>query len=413
MLKMAGMLALIIWQDENLALLLQREKNQSIFMKRTTITIISLIIGASFFGLLFLQGRIVDAMVKMRKAEFDEVVFRALDQTSRDMERNETFRYLETVAANSDYEVEHLSEQMQRQRVQETLNLGDTTQQSPFTLQVQTHKPSQTPKALSLRPASSLDAASLRFQEFVKNENLMDEGKGMDTIAFANAIGECPLAFQPGTAFRYGTSADVLGAIVEIVSGMPYADFLKERIFEPLGMKDTAFYVPEKKKDRLVTCYQRGVNGLEIYPVRHLCVRDHAHAPAFASGGAGLMSTLDDYAAFAGMLLGKGEYKGERLLEEKTVDWMTRPQVDTTLWDNLTGFAYGRLMRICTEPGKASIITETGEYGWDGWLGTYFANLPASDMTILIFQNTRDTGTGRVTRCVRNRVVSAYCGVEA
>ena len=248
---------------------------------------------------------------------------------------------------------------------------------------------------------------------FVKNENLMDEGKGMDTIAFANAIGECPLAFQPGTAFRYGTSADVLGAIVEIVSGMPYADFLKERIFEPLGMKDTAFYVPEKKKDRLVTCYQRGVNGLEIYPVRHLCVRDHAHAPAFTSGGAGLMSTLDDYAAFAGMLLGKGEYKGERLLEEKTVDWMTRPQVDTTLWDNLTGFAYGRLMRICTEPGKASIITETGEYGWDGWLGTYFANLPASDMTILIFQNTRDTGTGRVTRCVRNRVVSAYCGVEA
>ena len=235
----------------------------------------------------------------------------------------------------------------------------------------------------------------------------------MDTIAFAYAIGECPLAFQPGTAFRYGTSADVLGAIVEIVSGMPYADFLKERIFEPLGMKDTAFYVPEKKKDRLVTCYQRGVNGLEIYPVRHLCVRDHAHAPAFASGGAGLMSTLDDYAAFAGMLLGKGEYKGERLLEEKTVDWMTRPQVDTTLWDNLTGFAYGRLMRICTEPGKASIITETGEYGWDGWLGTYFANLPASDMTILIFQNTRDTGTGRVTRCVRNRVVSAYCGVEA
>ena len=125
------------------------------------------------------------------------------------------------------------------------------------------------------------------------------------------------------------------------------------------------------------------------------------------------MSTLDDYAAFAGMLLGKGRTRDERLLEEKTVEWMTRAQVDTTLWDNLTGYGYGRLMRVCTEPGKASCIAETGEYGWDGWLGTYFANLTASDMTILIFQNTRDTGTGRVTRCVRNRVVSAYCGVEA
>lgn len=201
MLKMAGMLALIIWQDENLALLLQREKNQSIFMKRTTITIISLIIGASFFGLLFLQGRIVDAMVKMRKAEFDEVVFRALDQTSRDMERNETFRYLETVAANSDYEVEHLSEQMQRQRVQETLNLGDTTQQSPFTLQVQTHKPSQTPKALSLRPASSLDAASLRFQEFVKNAYLYQKGV-LDEVIYTVLYNASEKDFRERIDFR-------------------------------------------------------------------------------------------------------------------------------------------------------------------------------------------------------------------
>ncbi len=257
------------------------------------------------------------------------------------------------------------------------------------------------------------EAGQAMAELFEKNENLMDAGQGMDTVSFANAIGACPLAFQPGTAFRYGTSADVLGAIVEVVSGMPYADFLKERIFEPLGMKDTAFYVPEKKKDRLVTCYQRVPGGLEVYPVRHLCVRDATEAPAFASGGAGLMSTVDDYAAFAGMLLQKGEYHGERLLQKRTVEWMTQEQVDTTLWDNLTGFGYGRLMRICTEPGKASVICEKGEYGWDGWLGTYIANLPASDMTILVFQNTRDTGTGRVTRCVRNRIVSALCGVKA
>jgi len=248
---------------------------------------------------------------------------------------------------------------------------------------------------------------------FEKNESLMDEGRGMDTVTFANQMGMCPLAFQPGSAFRYGTSADVLGAIVEVVSGMKFADFLKERIFEPLGMKDTDFYVPAEKKDRLVTCYQRTEKGLEVYPVRHLCVRDHDEQPAFASGGAGLMSTLDDYMAFARMLLQKGEYNGKRILEKKTVEWMTQPQIDSTGWDNLTGFAYGRLMRVCTEPGKASVICEKSEYGWDGWLGTYFANLPGSDMTLLIFQNTRDTGTGRVTRCVRNRIVSALCGVNA
>ena len=139
-------------------------------MKRTTITIISLIIGVSFFGLLFLQARIVDAMAKMRKAEFDETVFRALDQTSRDMERNETFRYLETVAVSSDYEAENLLAQAQ-QRVAASLALGDTTE-TPFKLQTLQRSPSQTPKALTLRPNSSLDAASLRFQEFVKNAYL-------------------------------------------------------------------------------------------------------------------------------------------------------------------------------------------------------------------------------------------------
>ena len=170
-------------------------------MKRTTIAIISLIIGASFFGLLFLQARIVDAMVKMRKAEFDEVVFRALDQTSRDLERNETFRYLETVAANSDYEVEHLSEQVQQQNVEATLTLGDTTQNSPFKLQTQVRKPSQMPKALSLRPASSLDAANQRFQEFVKNAYLYQKGV-LDEVIYTILYNASEKDFRERIDFR-------------------------------------------------------------------------------------------------------------------------------------------------------------------------------------------------------------------
>ena len=144
-------------------------------MKRTTIIIISLVIGISFFGLLFLQGRIVQAMVKMRKEQFDETVFRALDQTSRDLERNETFRYLETMAEQTDFEADNLNNKESRQRIEETLELGDSAM-TPFRLKTQVAHPSQMPKSLNLRPTASLDVASRRFQEFVKNAYLYQKG---------------------------------------------------------------------------------------------------------------------------------------------------------------------------------------------------------------------------------------------
>ena len=146
-------------------------------MKRTTIGIISFIIGVSFVGLLYLQARNIRAMVKMRKEQFDESVFRALDQTSRDIERNETFRYLETVAEQSGYEADNLEASLTEEQIQATLALGDTLSGiTPFRLQTQTVHPSQLPKGLVLRPSTSLDAASLRFQEFVKNAYLYQKG---------------------------------------------------------------------------------------------------------------------------------------------------------------------------------------------------------------------------------------------
>ena len=144
-------------------------------MKRTTIIIISLVIGISFFGLLFLQGRIVQAMVKMRKEQFDETVFRALDQTSRDLERNETFRYLETMAEQTGFKADNLNDKESRRRIEETLELGDTAM-TPFRLKTQIAHPSQMPKTLNLRPTASLDVASRRFQEFVKNAYLYQKG---------------------------------------------------------------------------------------------------------------------------------------------------------------------------------------------------------------------------------------------
>ena len=237
---------------------------------------------------------------------------------------------------------------------------------------------------------------------FEENERAMDEGGGMCTVDFVNAMGQRGLAFHPGQSFRYGVSADVLGAIVEIVSGKKLGQFLKEEFFDPLGMKDTAFFVPEEKQNRLVHCYQRTGEGVRPYKVRHLCVRDHTSSPAFESGGAGLYSTVDDYAAFAEMLMNRGVYRGRRILSRAAVDFMTSPQTEPEGWENLAGYSYGKLMRICTCPGKALLFSEMGEYGWDGWLGTYFANLPHREMTILFFQNTKDTGTGPALRKVRN-----------
>lgn len=248
---------------------------------------------------------------------------------------------------------------------------------------------------------------------FMENQELIRAGGGMSTVEFANRMGELPLAFQPGEQFRYSTCADVLGAVIEVASGKPFADFLREEFFEPLGMKDTGFWVPEEKRDRFVTCYRRVPGGLEPFHELHLAVGDYSRQPAFASGGAGLVSTLDDYAAFADMLMNEGLYKGRRILQAATVRYMTKPQLteraSRTYWDSLSGFSYGKLMRIAVHPGQCSYLISENEYGWDGWLGTYFANLPKERLTFLLMQNATDTGTAAVTRKLRNIV---YAGLS-
>ena len=241
---------------------------------------------------------------------------------------------------------------------------------------------------------------------FEEDQEQILQGGGMDTVTFCNRLGELPLAFHPGTSWRYSTCADVLGAVVEVVSGKRFGDFLKEEIFDPLGMKDTAFWVPEEKRDRLVTCYRRTDKGLEVFDSLHLAVGKYDRPPAFESGGAGLVSTLDDYAAFAGMLMNKGEYRGRRILSRAAVEYMTspqlRPRVQEQMWDSLGGYNYSCLMRVCDQPGACAVFAEKGEYGWDGWLGTYFINLPAEEVTFLLYQNVTDTGTAAVTRKCRN-----------
>lgn len=234
--------------------------------------------------------------------------------------------------------------------------------------------------------------------------------QSVTTEEFANQIGTIELAFAPDTSWRYGLSADVLGAVIEKASGMRFGDFLKEAIFEPLGMVDTDFWVPEEKQDRLVQTYECAENGtMKLYQGEHLVISNRMdRRPTFESGGAGLVSTLDDYAKFGRMLLCGGTWNGVQVMKKATVDYFTggelTPQQQSVfrMWGGLEGYTYSHLMRILKSPGSACYLGSKGEYGWDGWLGCYFANLPEKDATIILMQQRKDSGTLPMTRKIRN-----------
>lgn len=258
-------------------------------------------------------------------------------------------------------------------------------------------------------------AAGLVFQEAMDR---LYTNQPMCTGELCEKLAEGPLAFEPGNSWRYGTSADVLGAVVEVVSGKRFSEFLREEIFVPLEMRDTDFWVPEEKRNRLAAAYETQQSGKNMesmipYTGNHLAIRnDMAVPPEYESGGAGLVSTLDDYMKFAQMLLGKGELNGVRILKPETVRYfengelMPIPQKEFDQWIGLDGFSYGNLMRVCKEPSRSGMLARKGEYGWDGWLGTYFANFPNENMTILMGMQTKDTGTSSLTRKVRNVILA-------
>ena len=236
-------------------------------------------------------------------------------------------------------------------------------------------------------------------------------GGGIPTVEFMNRLGEQPLAFQPGTHWRYSTCADVLGAVVEVVSGKRFGDFLREELFEPLEMVDTAFFVPEEKRHRFVTCYEHTADGLAPWLGMNLACGVYDRDPAFESGGAGLVSTLEDYSHFADMMMNGGVWQGKRILSPASVKFLTTPQlsddVRRDMWDSLNGYSYGKLCRVCVEPDRVAGLAVKDEYGWDGWLGSYYCNFPNEGITLLSMQNTTNAGTSAVVRRVRNALLAA------
>jgi CubicO group peptidase (beta-lactamase class C family) len=239
----------------------------------------------------------------------------------------------------------------------------------------------------------------------------------MSTTEAVNRMGGCKLASQPGSMWHYGTSADVLGAVVEAASGSRFGDFLRQEMFEPLGMTDTGFWVPEDKRPRLAKTYQDdGQGGLTLYTGNNLgIINAMDRDPAFESGGAGLVSTIDDYAKFATMLLNGGKHGGGAILKPATVRYFASPSLNDEqqkgferTFATMRGYNYANLTRIMTHSGQAAMLTGQGEYGWDGWLGAFFSNLPAEGLTFLLMMQKKDAGTTRLTRKLRNIILGSY-----
>ena len=256
----------------------------------------------------------------------------------------------------------------------------------------------------------------------IKMQQLWDEvaagqkkGEEVGTVDFANRMGQLPLAFKPGAKWQYGVSADVMGAVIEVASGKNFGQFLHDEIFAPLGMNDTGFYLPEEKKERFAATYRLTENGLERWTGAHLCILPEYHKePAFQSGGAGLLSTIEDYAKFAMMLCNGGELDGVRILSKRTVRFMTQNQLTDEqkkymTWDSLRGHGYGNFMRVVEHEGMAVSIAPKGEYGWDGWLGTYFCVDPEDKVVLMFFIQRIDAGTTDYTRKFRSM---AYAALE-
>jgi CubicO group peptidase (beta-lactamase class C family) len=202
-------------------------------------------------------------------------------------------------------------------------------------------------------------------------------------------LGTLPLMYQPGEKWLYHTGSDVLGVLIARASGQPLETFLRERVFEPLGMKDTAFSVPPTKLDRLATSYSVNpeTEALELYDEAE--GGQWSRPPAFPSAGGGLVSTIDDYLAFGQMMLNKGRYGSERLLSRPSVETMTTDQL-TPEQKSVSGFfpgyfdsrGWGFGVSVITR--RDDLAAVPGRFGWDGGLGTSWYSDPSEGMVAIL-----------------------------
>jgi len=202
-------------------------------------------------------------------------------------------------------------------------------------------------------------------------------------------LGRLPLMHQPGEQWMYNTGSDVLGARNQHASGQPLETFFRERIFEPLGMKDTSFSVPEAALDRLAPSYWTDATSGKLTVYDEAVGGQWSRPPAFPSGAGGLVSTIDDYLAFGQMMLSQGKHGNERILSRLSVELMTTDQLtheqkaaSSLISGFLDGHGWGFGVSVITR--RDDIAAVPGRYGWDGGLGTSWYSDPREEMVIIL-----------------------------
>ncbi len=246
----------------------------------------------------------------------------------------------------------------------------------------------------SFHMRNSVDAA---YRELEVMNRAGDLGLPQATLADSVAqLADIPLLFTPGTAWNYSISTDVCGYLVEVISGKRFDEFLAERIFEPLGMMDTGFHVPDEKIGRFAACYEPSAYGgrvLQDDPETSA----YRSPPKLFSGGGGLVSTASDYHRFCQMLLNGGELEGTRMLSRKTIELMTTNHLAenqdlaavspagqfSEAATSGTGFGLGFL--VLMDLRKAQIAGPSGQYAWGGAASTAFWIDPVEDL-LLVFR---------------------------
>ena len=221
-----------------------------------------------------------------------------------------------------------------------------------------------------------------------------------------------PLLFNPGERFEYSLSLDVLGRLVEVVSGKPFDEFLRTRIFEPLGMKDTSFFPPDNKLDRLTTAYTyydgKGLNRFPDTPITEGTFSYSADYPSkgpkkLFSGGAGLTSTAEDYARFCQMMLNGGKWGNTRFLSRKTVELMTHDQLGKIGPDQAFGLGFG----VVGVKAPLEELGTAGSYNWGGFFFTAFSVDPKEELIIVFMGQLHPTGGLTLDRQVQELAYAA------
>jgi CubicO group peptidase (beta-lactamase class C family) len=221
------------------------------------------------------------------------------------------------------------------------------------------------------------------------SENRKVALKGTESNAdYIPRLGSVPLEFQPGTRWAYSAQAafDTLVLVVEVASGQKFDQFSRQRIFEPLGMKDTFFYPPESYNPRKATLYSRTANVLQKQQDPNFM------NGAFFSGGGGLFTTAEDYLQFAQMLLNEGQLNGKRLLSPRTVELMRSVHIPDTLQGRPRGEGFGLSVRVISNSAQRNTYLSDGSFGWSGAYGTHFWVDPSKKIVGILMTQTSAQG---------------------